>query len=51
MKMNIHNQCSDSKPTDRYDSYTFIIWNKEPGVEVDTGSMTSAVLTSCLKVV
>jgi hypothetical protein len=46
MKMYIHNQCSYFKLVKREYSNTNIKWNKEFDVEVDTGNMTSAFLTS-----
>jgi hypothetical protein len=41
-KVNIHNQCSDFNLTTRTWFKRNINWHKEPDVEVDAGSMTSA---------
>jgi hypothetical protein len=46
MKLNIHNQCSDFKLTNRKCFSNFMSWNKYPDAEVDTGSTMIAVLTS-----
>jgi hypothetical protein len=46
MKMNIHNQCSDFKLTNRESFIINTAWNKRADVEVDAGSMISADLTS-----
>jgi hypothetical protein len=46
MKVNIHNQCSNFKLTNRIKVTNFMEWNKYPDTEVNAGSMTSAVLTS-----
>jgi hypothetical protein len=46
MNVNIHNQCSDFKLTNRKHRWANVSWDKEPDVEVDANSMMSAVLTS-----
>jgi hypothetical protein len=45
-RMNIHNQCSDFKLTNQRSFVNFMNWKKYIDNEVDTGSMTNAVLIS-----
>jgi hypothetical protein len=46
MEVNIHNQCSDFKLTNRKSFVTFMDWNKYPNVEIDTDCIMNADLTS-----
>jgi hypothetical protein len=46
MRVNIHNQSTDFKLTNREYFENYLSWNKYPDVEVDAGSMTSVDLTS-----
>src|SRR5690606_31881926 len=46
MKLNIHNQCSEFRLTNRKYFENNMDWDKNPDVEVDDDSMTSAELTS-----
>jgi hypothetical protein len=48
MKINIHNQCPNFKLTNQKNFIASTEWIKEPNVEVDAGSMTSADLKSYL---
>jgi hypothetical protein len=45
-KINIHNQCSDFKLTDKKCFSMNISWDKHPDYEVDASNVTGAVLTS-----